>query len=231
MSLTSRVALIVVALGLATVVHVGMARHLESVGPLPEVPLAQPLAELPLEMDAWSGHEMPVTSENAMFGDDYIQRGYAHATTGQSLTAWLVYCADGEDRGHHPEVCMAVAGHPEDPSVRQTLELGDGGAPIQQYRFGSGAHGVWVFYWHYTLPPPEDDQISEVQRVYQRLRRRPSSLTLEVFAPAQVESDVEDVRQFVRQLDAEVQALVGPDAIRGSTRSPVTVVEDEAPPS
>lgn len=223
--LTIRLGAALLLIAAAMLVHVATARHLESAGPLPSMPLIKPLEDLPMEIGDWQGQELPVTDERLQYGDEYHQRYYVHRETQQPVYVWMVYAADGEDRGHHPEVCMAVAGKPEDASVRQTLEAPGHEQPIQQYRFGSAGDVVWVFYWHYTLVPPPDESLSELQRLYQRLRRRPSSVTLEVFAPATATTDVEAVQQFVVALDAAVQEHVGPEARRDSTRSPVTLTD------
>jgi len=99
---------------------------------------------------------------------------------------------------------------------------------VEQYRFqGPAGDSQWVFYWHYTLPPPDNSELHPWQRIYQRLRHRPSSITVEVFAPENSPSDVEFARQFVRLVDAALRAHVGPTAIRGSDRLQVTVVEPE----
>ena len=121
---------------------------------------------------------------------------------------------------------MTVAGNEEDESVRQTFELEGEGDPVQQYLFRSPTGDrQWVFYWHYTLPPPEDDSLSVGQKLYQRLRRRPSSVTIEVFAPAKSQDDAEFARELVQHIDTALADHLGPTAQRGNRRLPVTVVE------
>lgn len=199
-------------------------------GPLAEVPLLKPLAELPLQLGEWEGEEREITDDKLLFADQHLQRTYVHPAGRQLVSVWLVYSGEGADRGHHPEVCMAVAGKPEVPAGRAEVSLPGHPAPVQQYLFGARGDQQWVYYWHYTLLPPQGAELSDLQRFYQRLHRRPSSLTLEVFAPELSESDGEHAREFVALLDAAIQSHLGPTAIRGSRRTPVTVIERQATP-
>jgi uncharacterized protein DUF3485 len=206
-----------------------LERHVTAAGPLPEVPLAQPLAELPRTLGDWQGVDRPIGDPKLQIGDERLSRTYVHKTRGQQISLWIVYSKEGEDRGHHPEVCMAVAGRAEDPTERAELPLAGHAAPIQQYRFGTPGQWTWVFYWHYTLMPAKAAQLSDLQRFYQRLHRRPSSATLEVFSEENTPDDVEFAREFVKLVDAAVQSQVGPTAVRGSQRKPVTIIRTQAP--
>jgi exosortase len=204
---------------------------LEAAGPLPALPLARPLAELPLVVGPWRGDDDPLLDQRLLYADEHLQRTYRHVERSQALSIWLAFSREGADRGHHPEVCMRVAGKPEDLPARRELVVDGGGAPIQRYRFGRPGDYQWVFYWHYTLPPPEDSGVHPLQRLYQRLRKRPSSLTIEVFAPERSPDDVRYVEEFVRQIDETVRHHVGPAGVRGSRRLPVTVLEGVEPPA
>jgi hypothetical protein len=206
-----------------------LERHVTAAGPLPEVPLTQPLATVPLELGDWRGVDRPIDDPILMIGDERLQRTYTHRRRGQQVSLWIVYSKEGEDRGHHPEVCMAVSGRPEDHSARAELSVPGHDAPVQQYRFGTPGDLTWIFYWHYTLLPAKAAQLTDLQRFYQRQHRRPSSATLEVFAHENNDDDVEYTREFVKLVDAAVQTQVGPSAIRGSQRKPVTIIRSEAP--
>lgn len=205
--------------------------HVTAPGPLPVLELAKPLSQLPLELGEWDGSDRPITDQKTLYADEHFQRLYVHRRTGQSLLVWMAYSRDGEDRGHHPEVCMAVAGRPEDPSARQTVACPGHAAPLQQFRFGVPGDQQWVYYWHYTLVPPQTSQTTDLQRFYQRLHRRPASVTLEVFAPESQPTDGQEAREFALLLDGAMQSHLGPTAVRGSKRLPVTVIRGaEAPP-
>ncbi|MCR4412361.1 MAG: exosortase, partial [Thermoguttaceae bacterium] len=228
--LRARLALCILTLALAWGGLETGRNWLEAAGPLPAVPLARPLAELPLVLGPWRGNDEPLRDQRLLYADEHLQRTYRHVERSQALSVWLVYSREGADRGHHPEVCMRVAGKPEDVPARRELAVDGGKAPIQRYRFGRPGDYQWVFYWHYTLPPGEDSGVHRLQRLYQRLRKRPSSLTIEVFAPEYSPDDVRYVEEFVRQLDETIRPLVGPDGVRGSRRLPVTVLEGVEPP-
>lgn len=190
--------------------------------------LVRPLSEVPLALGSWRGEELPV-EEKLRIGDEHLRRTYRHAETGQVVSLWMVYSATGQDRGHHPEVCMAVAGQPEDQSARTTCPLPGQSAPAQQYKFGIGSHSQWVFYWHYTLPAAGEETWTSWQQLYRRLRQRPASVTLEVFAPCLIDEQAEAAREFVQLVDAAAQAQVGAQAVRSSERLPVTIVPGPAP--
>jgi EpsI family protein len=228
MRLATRSTMLGIVLAGALVAQAGLRRYLEAAGPLPAVPLAQPLARVPLQLQDWRGVDRPIEDKRLLYADQRLQRTYRSGRN-QAVQVWLAYSRDGADRGHHPEVCMAVAGKPEDREARKTLFVAGHPAPVQQYRFGRPGEYELVFYWYYTMFPPEQEGISPVQRLYQRLRRRPASLTIEVFAPEQSPEDAEAARRFVRLLDGAIQEHLPPTAVRGSRRIPVTVV-DRPPP-
>jgi hypothetical protein len=131
---------------------------------------------------------------------------------------------------------MAVAGQPEDASVRQQMMAPGHEQPIQQFKFGRAGEGQWIFYWYYTLKTVPPQQLDELQQAYLKLRQRPASLTLEVFASEAGSAEtraaeVAEVQAFVKLLDAATQPLVGSNAERGSHRLAVTVVPDNHPPA
>jgi hypothetical protein len=223
MGISARVLIAFVLIGGAAVGQWALLRHLEAAEALPAAELVKPLAELPLEIGPWRGGDTTIDPQ-ALIGDEHLQRTYIHTQRHQALTLWVVYSRRGQDRAHHPEVCMAVAGQPEDTSVRQAFPVPGHAAPVQQYRFGSTGRSQWVFYWHYELPQPAPKGLDPWQELYRRIRQRPSSVTLEVFAPAISSDDGEAAREFVKLIDAEIQKHVGPGARRGSRRVPVTVI-------
>lgn len=200
--------------------------HVQAGGDVPVVPLAAPLTAVPLNLGPWQGTESPITDSRARYADEHLQRIYRHTVTGQTVTVWMAYSHNGADRGHHPEVCMAVAGQPEDPHCRQSIEAPGHDQPIQQYRFGRPGQWQWLYYWHYTLSPVTGDSRSALQTLYQAFHHRPASVTFEVFADKTSNEDAEMERQFVQLLDQALQPIVGPRAVRGSHRQPVVVVGD-----
>lgn len=224
MSLSRRMWTAALLLGLGLTAHGLLARHLQAGGAGQPGRLIRPLADLPLVLGEWRGQDQSV-QERERYADEHVRRTYVHAASGQTVLLWLAYSRVGSDRGHHPEVCMAVAGQPEDKSVRQTLPLPGPGEPVQQYRFGVLGQRQWVFYWYYTLPTSEPPGLDAVQRLRRRLVEREASLTIEVFAAENASDNIEIVREFVRLVDAALQAHLPPKARRGSTRDPVILLK------
>lgn len=221
--LLPRAILLLLILGGSAVAQAAVYRHLEAAGPTPQLPLNKPLQALPKQIGDWVGVDQEITDPMALYGDEHLERAYYNEKLRQRLVLWMVYSHDGRDRQHHPEVCHAVIGMPEDPSVRQTVDVGPGAA-IQQYRFGSPADAQWVFYWYYTLVPPADDTLTPLQQFYRGLSGRPASLTIEVFAPEQGENEGEHAREFAKLVDAAIQEhLVSPYGLRGSQRTPIAM--------
>ncbi len=232
MPLSTRLIVALVTLLGTLAVQCGLGWHLSAPGPLEAVPLVEPLAAVPLQLGDWQGKDRAPQEGATLYGDEYIQRDYTHRTRRQTVALWATYSHHGEDRGHHPEVCMVVAGKREDPTVRQTCPVGDEEHAVQQYRFaGPLGDRQLVFYWHYTMPPEDPPGITAFQKLYQRLRRRPSSLTVEVFAPESRRDDDQYAREFVELVDQALAAHAGPAAIRGNVRLPVTVVEPSRVPA
>ena len=136
----------------------------------------------------------------------------------------MVYSRVGEDRGHNPELCMAVAGQPEDPTAREIFPVEGHPVGVYQYRFGRPGDRQLVYYWHYTLVPPPEPGIDQIQRLYQRRRQLPASLTIELFAPELTPEDGKYAREFVHLVDQAVQEYVGPTAVRGCDSLPIFTV-------
>lgn len=225
----SRTMIVLGVLAFAVAGQVWLNRHLAAAEAPPEVPLRHPLKSLPLQIGDWKSPGDQKIEERLQVGDEHLKRAYQNQKTGQVLSIWMVYSADGADREHHPEVCMAVAGQPEELRMRTTLAVPGHKEPVQQYRFGLTGKQQWVFYWYYTLPRPDAGELSDLQAFYRRMHNRPSSLTLEVFAPDRSSQAQAGARAFVKLLDAEIQRYVGKGAVRESRRMPVTIV-DRPPP-
>jgi hypothetical protein len=174
-------------------------------------------------LDEWRGMDQPLAQGRLLDGDQCVQRTYQHVGRRQIVHVGIVYSRAGLDRGHHPEVCMAVAGQPEDPSARRPVPVPGHRAGVQQYRFGRPGTYELVYYWYYTMPPAQRD-LDPLQRTYQRLQHRPASVTIEVFAPELSADDGDYARQFVELLDAALQKHLPATAERGNRRVPVTVI-------
>ena len=203
--------------------------HVTAPGIPPAGALIQPLSALPRELAGWSGTDVRVDEDRHRYADQHVQRIYRDAAGRHSVMLWMAYSQEGLDRGHHPEVCMAVAGQPEDPGGRDAVAVDGRDAPVQRFRFGYPGRHQWVYYWYYTLPSPGDPELSGIQQLYQGLRRRPASVTIQVFAPDRTADDGTVSRDFVKLVDAALQPLLGPGAKRGSRRMPVMVIDRPRP--
>lgn len=229
MSLLTRSLLALVLLGTALGVQTALWWHLQSAPPLANVAPKRALADaIPLEIGDFVGQDVEI-AENLLYGDDHLKRTYVHKKTGQPITLWMIYSKVGEDRGHHPEICMAVAGQAENPQGRGALDVPGSEVPIQQFLFGRPGRQLWVYYWHYTLKPTREPGTSELQRVYQRLQRRFSSVTLHVSAYDALPQSRELAAEFVTQLDAAFQDDLPENAYRGSDRTPVRRIDGPPP--
>jgi len=224
MKLTYRfaVALSVILVGL--IIQGMLFAHLKAARDIPPGKLTNALAAFPMELENWRGKDMPIKEEER-YATEHFQRAYVDTQTGQQLTLWMVYSDIGEDRSHHPEICFQVAGQQEDIFAREFVEVEGHEQPVQQMRFRGEKFNQYVYYWHYTLPSPPVEGLTELQKLYKQLRRRPASLTLQVFAPEMSEQTTERAIEFVKLADAAIQDFVGPEAVRGCDRLPVTLIE------
>ncbi len=227
MTMTIRVAVVAMSLGLLLAAKTALFGYLQAAGPLRPVALVRPLATFPWELGPWRGRDL-ATNPRFLYGDDHLSRVYGRRDRQQTFQLWMAYSAVGEDRGHHPEVCMMAAGLAEDPAGRALVPAEGHAEPIQQFRFGRVEEGKAVcgLYWHYTLAPPADDRASAIQRAYQRFQRRPSSLTIEVFSRAVAEKDVALRGSSRCAVDRAVQSSLPPGAVRGSARLPVLLLNE-----
>jgi hypothetical protein len=217
--------IIVLVVGIvALAAQTALQAHLDAPGPIPPGMLTKKLDQLPLQLGDWIGKDLAL-DESVVYTHpmEYLQRGYINVQTKQQVQLWVVYSEVGEDRGHHPEVCYPVAGQPEDFRARADIEVPGHKSPVQQLRYGKGSDMKLVYYWHYTLPSPETPDLDDLQRTYQRLRQRSASVTLQVFAPEQWPDTAEGAIEIVRLVDDAFQSLLGPNAVRGCQRLPVTL--------
>ncbi|HTN77130.1 MAG TPA: EpsI family protein [Pirellulaceae bacterium] len=227
MSFLQRSLIALLLLGASLAVQGGLWWHVQSAGDLQDVAMKRAFVEaVPKELGDWVGDDLPI-SDIAMYGEDQLKRHYVHRKTGHALTLWLVYSRDGKDRGHHPEICLQVSGMSELARGRGEVQVPGQTAPIHQYLYGRAGHHQWIYYWHYTLKSPRQAGITEVQRLYQQMQRRESSVTLEVFAPENAPDAREQAVAFVQLIDTLMQQELPQPAVRGSQRSPVKRIDED----
>lgn len=222
-TISPRLCILMAILGTAALAQIASWSHVRAGQADRTEPSRSPLAALPMEVGEWIGRDVPV-DEQLDFADDALQRVYRHRETGQQVTLWIAYSATAADRGHHPEVCMAVLGKPENRALRGLLPVPGDEAPVQRLHFGQAGERTWAFYWHYALPRTDQQQRSVLQRFYRAARQLPPSVTLEVFAEDNAPAALHGVEQFVAAIDGAVRPWAGPHARRGNARLPVTIV-------
>lgn len=199
-----------------------LMQHVRAAGDQPAARPTAPLAELPTRLGEWTGEDRPIDPQ-LDFADDALHRVYRHGSTGQQVVVWIAYSAVAADRGHHPQVCMAVLGKHESEQKRALLPLAGHDEPVQQMHFGQPGEATWTFYWHYGLADGRAEKLDLLQQLYRRARRLPASVTIEVFSAQQSPRELHAAQQFVALLDAALQPLVGPEAHRGSRQLPITI--------
>src|SRR5262249_49165843 len=122
--------------------------HLASAEEIPFPSLNKRLAELSLVLPAeggrWQGAEAPgkadLQGQRKFDVEEMLWRSYQKRGTSLALNLYMVYTRDGEDRKHHPEICIRdVAGAPEDTKARELLYLdAEKTRPVQRMRFRTG---------------------------------------------------------------------------------------------
>ncbi len=229
--LVHRVIVVVVVAVVALITQTVVLAHLEGSGDNPPGKLTKALKDFPKELGGgrWrqvgKDEKLDETVDTVYVHPlEHLQRVYQNVETGQHLQVWVVYSEVGEDRGHHPEVCYPVAGYHEVEGGRALVEVPGQKSPVQQLRYGDENDTRLVYYWHYTLPSQQAAELDGFQKTFQKLRRREASVTLQVTAPDTMMPDAASgAIDFVRLCDAAFQSYLGPDAVRGCQRLPVSL--------
>jgi exosortase len=193
----------------------------ETLGPFPEEFPPDPVSQ-----GAWKGVNVdpatlpPSTREYYDAADARLCRAYTHEGRPPACELWAVGFNDGTDRKHHPRICYLALGRAEDRAGYAVVDAGDGEPPIERFCYDGPAGPSFVFYWHYTLDPTPAGA-SPFQALYQTLRERRPSLTVEVFTAARTAAELDEAAAFVRGADRELRKLLPPGARRGSDALPI----------
>jgi exosortase len=215
----------------------GLEAHLRASGPAAYPELRLPLDQLPsrLSLDPtviWDGGDAADLDElrsRVRFADQFIARTYRASSSRAAVRLYAVYSRSGDDREHHPEICIRdVGGAAEDASFHGLVYLDAACArPVQRFRFrtGSGRY-LTVYYWHYTLDPAPVEGQSLLQALHQRLGRRLPSVTLQVATDADPGAIGEVVQSFVVAVDRTMTDLILPPTARiGCERLPIRLLD------
>jgi EpsI family protein len=117
------------------------------------VPLREPLQEIPLQVEAWQGHDLPPLEPDvvAVGGmDDYLNRLYTRDPQ-HYLSLYVGYYrsqATG-DSIHSPKNCLPGSGWQQVSSGEIALTMPDGSSsPINLYVIEQGGEREVVLYWY-----------------------------------------------------------------------------------
>jgi hypothetical protein len=234
MSLSSRLILCAAAIGLGAAAHHALVWHLEAAPEGAFLPLRAELASFPNvlvvpEGESYQGQEHPGKPEllkQVPFADEVLYRVYRQGSAGETFLLYAAYSIKGEDRKHHPEVCLReAAGLPEDLAARKLVPLRPGeNVHAQRFRFrtGTGA-SMNLYYWHYTLPTARTDARSGLQALHQRLVAAAPSITFQATSYAQGESLERFEAEALPAIDAALRQGILPEGCAvGCDRIPIT---------
>lgn len=210
--------------------------HLRQAGEMSFPTLQGPLQALPLAVTdpqtgqtVWQGTDVPATTDNLRQRlpfrvDDVLVRYYRH-DSGVTARLYVVYSRAGEDRQHHPEICIRdVQGAPEDVAFRRQIPLeATGPATAARFRFWLTAQRpLLVYYWHYTLEPTPSDGSSRLQQLHQRLGITAPSVTVQLSLSGDEATAITAAEQtLLPALHAGMQQLLPATARCGCDRLPI----------
>ncbi|OWK35254.1 exosortase/archaeosortase family protein [Fimbriiglobus ruber] len=231
------VAVAAVVLAVAVVTQVALAEHVREARDLSFPSQSGSLDHLPLVVadpdsgrPAWSGTDLPsardaVRSQLPFQADDLLVRGYRHVS-GAEAQLYVVHSRTGQDRKHHPEICVRdVGGVPEDLGFRDQVPLSaDRAGRAQRFLFrpASGRPTV-VYYWHYTGTPVPDPSRTFLQTLHLRLGTAAPSVTVQLSVGTDEKAVLDSVaRVLLPALDlAARRDVLPPGAETGCDRIPI----------
>jgi len=167
---TGSVSLVIALLSLLILLQWMLTRHLEAADTLPPVTQFS-FNELPWQLGAWQGRphpELDKVSRLVDFADDLTMRVYSDGK-GHAASVYLVFSATGQDRLHHPEICLRDArGAVELKQDRRSIPLQSEPPRLaERFRYLRQRHErTVVYYWHYTFTPPISNRQSVLQRIH-----------------------------------------------------------------
>jgi hypothetical protein len=249
MSLGVRLMLVAGCLAAGLAAQLALERHLDAAaaGAYPELKrglddfpqavanpaLPEPSPDNPWPPATWYGEDRAdreALRQKLDFADALCARTYHPEHVGVAVTLYMVYSRAGEDRNHHPEICIReVAGAPEELDGRALVYLDAAQErPVQRFRFRtSPTRSMTVYYWHYTLDPVFPAGQTSLQVLHQKLSHPAPSVTVEVSTYAQPVEQTAVERDFLVAVDALLQRDHLPATARiGCDRLPVGVIRE-----
>ncbi|HEY7326116.1 MAG TPA: exosortase/archaeosortase family protein [Gemmataceae bacterium] len=223
----------------------GLAWYAQAGGSPSYPDLRSSLAELPRELIAyplgakeqegvWRGRDLPnldeFRSKLPYRADELVYRQYEGGSAGPNVFLYMVYSRQGEDRKHHPEVCIRDAsGATEDHQSRREVALdAEGQRTVMRFRFRTGINQLTtVYYWHYTLEAPRREGQTALRRLYQQQNHPVPSVTVQVSLMGGGK-ELETVEHgFLAAVDSALCRSQLPATARiGCQRLPITLVRE-----
>lgn len=123
-------------------------------GDTDRVPPSQPLAELPVQLNQWSGHDIAIPQESLdILGKGvFLNRVYQAGSTSQPATVGLFIGYFPTQRSgqsiHSPQNCLPGAGWNFDRSGTTELHDVSGADRVGEYLISNGATRQEVLYWY-----------------------------------------------------------------------------------
>lgn len=245
MSLKKRLLIACSCLALGVALQFALQLHLSSGVAAPFPKLKKPLSALPQKLSeieftegekgtVWIGKDNPhqdhLRKELPFVADDLLSRYYMQPETGVILNLYMVHSRSGEDRKHHPEICIGdVMGAEEDVTSRQLIFLDrHKKRAVQRFRFRTARH-EWttVYYWHYTFQPTETEGRSGLQKLHDMLSRQAPSITVQVSTTASANQLELVEKSFLVAIDTHLQQQHLPAGTRiGYNRLPVLLISE-----
>lgn len=232
-------ALVVLAVGVAG--RFALTAHLRTAGELSYPAMTGSFESLPREVidpatgrPIWRGQDLTEARDSLRAklpfqADDLLIRGYRNAD-GAFAQLYMVHSRAGEDRKHHPEICIRdVSGAPEDLTFRQQVPLGTEDARAQRFRFRTGGgRSTVVYYWHYTPTPTPDAGRTRLQTLHLRIGIAAPSVTVQVSIGTDDPKTLEAVeKQLLPAIDrAAVQRVLPAGTETGCKRIPIGLARE-----
>lgn len=190
-------------LGAGLLLTLALSWHLHAAAEARFPELRRPLGKLPVLIEVeragydksrWHGspsrRDPKQTELYRQVYEDVLDRQYTDMTSRLGISLYAAYSRRGEDRRHHPQICLAdVARYFEDPTARKQIALDAAGQRlVQRFRFRIGdAEYMTVYYWHYTFPPAPWGDETALQRLHLGLKVPSPSVTVQVAATADLD--------------------------------------------
>jgi hypothetical protein len=215
------------------VVQVALSLHLRSAGRESFPLLRQGLAQTPLELAGWVGVDRPdlnrVVEKLPYTADDLLLRDYRRPGGGPPIQVYAAYSRQGEDRKHHPEVCIReVTGAPEDLDARARVGVdATGKRQVQRFVFRTDTVGkTTVYYWHYTFLPAEPGGF--LKTLHQRLGQQAPSVTVQASVPTDDPAILKQLEtEFLPAMDLALRQTIVPEsAVMDATRLPIALLKE-----